>query len=100
MSFSKLRPQKHPRNTVTPHAARSDKTMRLSLASKKRDVVDADDNFQEVKTKKARFAVAMPEAVEAAKKPVEVKNTTKSMMWVVHAFYSWREEHNKCSEEQ
>ena len=39
--------------------------------------------------------------MEASKKPVEVKNTTKSTMWAVHAFYAWLGEHNEqCADNQ
>ena len=93
---------KHPRN----RSAAKVEMKRLSLApSKKRDTAtvansdDADD-FEEAKPKKPRFAVAVPEDTEASKKPVEVKNTERSTMWAVRAFYSWVEEHNERSDEK
>ena len=105
-----LKPLKHPRNTdaagkvAKSKAQKTNQPMkRLALRSEGRVAANSDDDFEGSKppqAKKRRFAVSVAEEVESSKKPLEVKNTQKSTMWAVRAFYSWLEEHNDRSEEK
>ena len=70
--MSVLRPLKHPRNTSNHSATKVEsesKTKHLSLALKSQDAaVNSEDDFKQSKAKKRRFAVSLPEEVEALKK--------------------------------
>ena len=69
--MSTLRPLKHPRNTSNHSATKVEsesKTKRLSLASNNQDAAaKSGDDFEQSKAKKRRFAVSLPEEVEAFK---------------------------------
>lgn len=82
-----LRPLKYPRNHSATKVESESKTKHFSLESKNQDVAaNSDDDSEQSKTKKRRFAASLPEEVEAFKKSLEVKNTNKSTMWAVRAF--------------
>ena len=74
---------------------------RHALGSEDWAAANSDNDFEGSKkllqAKKRRFG---PRKYSPARKLLKVKNTQKSTMWAVRAFYSWLEEHNDCSEEK